>query len=85
MFILVRDSFLEIFDVFWNGIVPTRMKRMASTEPLHGDPSPLYDSKPLNRQRSIGGTGRKKPAAGSQENGKAALINTDQKDDPFLG
>jgi hypothetical protein len=60
------------------------MERMAFTEPLQGDPASLYNSKTLNRQSSIRGTGREKTAAGPQENGKAILIKTDQKDDPFL-
>jgi hypothetical protein len=81
---LARVSFLEIFNVFWNGIVPAGMERMAFTEPLQGDPASLYDSKTLNRQRSISGTGREKTAAGSQEDRKAMLIKTDQKNNPFL-
>jgi hypothetical protein len=59
------------------------MERMAFTEPLYGDPASLYDSKTLNRQRSIGGTGRDKAAAGPQEDGETILIKTDQEDDPF--
>ena len=60
------------------------MERMAFTEPLQGGPASLYDSKTFNRRRSIAGAGREKTAAGSQEDGKAVLIKTDQKDDPFL-
>ena len=51
---------------------------------LEREPSSLYDSETLNRQQSIGGTGRSETTAGTKEERNRMLIEMDQDDHPFF-
>ncbi len=57
---------------------------MTLNKSLEREPSSLYDSKTLNRQHSIRGTGRSETTARTKEERNRMLIEMDQDDHPFF-